>query len=134
MSELKATVLVIDDESAMRDYMRYVLEAAGYRVVEASNGREGIAILGSRQVDLMITDLVMPEKEGIETIISIRTQNPKLPIIAMSGVLNSDTYLKVAGRLGAHGTLQKPFKKEHVLNTVATVLAAAAMRSPKEAA
>jgi len=116
------TILVIDDEPAIRDFVRFALEGVGYAVLEAENGRKGIEEFERNHVDVIITDLVMPEKEGLETIIKLKADRSDLKIIAISGVANSDMYLKMAGGLGAHETLQKPFNKNQVLQTLRKVL------------
>jgi CheY-like chemotaxis protein len=80
--QVAARILVVDDEECVRSLLRHLLNDAGHAVVEASNGKEAIAKLQSEDVDLMITDLVMPEREGIETIMELRQRRPELGIIA----------------------------------------------------
>lgn len=80
-----AGILVIDDESVIRATFKYLLEAAGYRVWVAEDGSEGLRIYHSEHPDLVITDLVMPNQDGLFTIRSLREESPNLPIIAMSG-------------------------------------------------
>jgi len=111
----KGVVLVIDDEEAIREFLRFVLERTGYIVVEAENGDKGLRLCSHFHIDIMITDLVMPGKEGLETIRTIKERHDGLKIVAMSGAVNSETYLKVAQGLGAHQTLQKPFSKNQLI-------------------
>ena len=116
------TILVVDDEAVIRGLLRHFLKAAGYEVLEAADGRQAVTQAETHHVDLMITDLIMPEQEGIETIRLLHKQQPNLKIIGMSGAMNN-VYLDLASRLGAQATLAKPFNKENVLETVHRVLA-----------
>jgi len=106
-----ARVLVIDDEEQVRTLIREVLEGAGHEVMEARNGREAIKLYEAHPTDVVITDLVMPEQDGIETIRELRRRVPAVKIIAVSGAqqkLNLDL-LYVAEKLGALRTMEKPF-------------------------
>jgi PAS domain S-box-containing protein len=116
------TILVVDDEAVIRGLLRHFLKAAGYEVLEAADGRQAVTQAETHHVDLMITDLIMLEQEGIETIRLLHKQQPNLKIIGMSGAMNN-VYLDLASRLGAQATLAKPFNKENVLETVHRVLA-----------
>ncbi|MCH8809524.1 MAG: response regulator, partial [Proteobacteria bacterium] len=80
-----ARILIIDDEDELRSMLRQMLEQAGHEVTEAVNGAEGIRLYEQDRPDLIITDIIMPEKEGVETIIALRRADPDLPIIAISG-------------------------------------------------
>jgi len=115
-----ATVLVIDDEEMVRATLRLALEAAGHRVLEAGNGRDGLRLLESNPVDVTITDIIMPEKEGIETIIEIRRRQPEAKIIAISGGSRSQDidFLRIAERLGAVHSLAKPFSPQMLIELV----------------
>lgn len=86
-----ASILVIDDEPVLRLTFKYLLEGEGYRVWVAENGREGIEIFHERPIDLVITDIVMPELDGYNTIEALRRESPFLPIIAMSAVADERT-------------------------------------------
>ena len=119
---LNAPVLIVDDDPIIRELLHRTLEAAGYPVIEAQSGREALAQLEGRPVDLLITDLVMPDGEGLEIIQRFRRTFPALRIIAISGAF-SGSFLKPAELLGANATLQKPFKLEVLLETVRKVLA-----------
>ena len=104
-------VLLIDDEQMVRKIVRKMLERAGHEVIEAENGRLGLEQLGQGGFDLVITDIIMPEMEGVETVLSVREQHPSLKIIAMSGggrTGNMD-FLATAQKLGAAAILNKPF-------------------------
>jgi PAS domain S-box-containing protein len=119
------TVLVVDDDPAVCGLMRRILGGAGYAVVLAANGRQGMDVVRSRRPDLVITDLVMPEQEGLETVTLLRREHPDLPVIAISGAFNGN-FLKVAGMLGAAATLPKPVAPETLLEAVAKFLPVAA--------
>lgn len=116
-----AKVLVVDDDAAVRDLVATMLQTGGYSVSVASNGRAALSKLASEEFDLIITDLVMPEQEGIETIKVIRRDYPEVKVIAMSGAFGGD-YLRIAGYLGAHGTIAKPLHIQTFLDTVQSVL------------
>jgi CheY-like chemotaxis protein len=104
----------------MLDILQRVLMEAGHRVVTASNGREVGEILAQVQVDLVMTDLLMPERDGTEVIAELRKTHPGTPIVAMSGGgrMPRGEYLKIAKLFGAHAILEKPFTKEQLLSTV----------------
>ncbi len=116
------TILVIDDDGAMREYASFVLEKAGFNVFSAQDGGEGLAMAKEHAPDAIITDLVMPEMEGIETIREIRSLFPSCGIVAMSGAANSETYLAMAQCLGAHTVIQKPFTRSQLETAVRAVL------------
>jgi len=118
---LAVKILVVDDDPAVRDVVRSMLESAGYAVDLASNGKEALNLLREHPYRVIITDLVMPEQEGIETIKLVRKEYPEAKVIAMSGAFGGD-YLRIAGFLGAHGTLAKPISLASVLKTVADAL------------
>jgi DNA-binding response OmpR family regulator len=120
-----ARILVIDDEPEMRTILRQILEKAGYEVVDASNGREGLRRYSEKPADLVITDLVMPEKEGIETILDLKRKFSGVKIIAVSGggQVGPRDYLKLAGELGALKTFAKPFSMGELLKAVQELLA-----------
>lgn len=119
----KGRVLVVDDDAGVRDVVRSMLESAGYQVVVAENGKEAMKLLETERADLILTDLVMPEQEGIETIKALRREYPNLKVIAMSGAFGGD-YLRIASYLGAHATLAKPIQMNTLLRLVAKTLSA----------
>lgn len=121
------SILVAEDNGDLRAWLREVLENEGYAVMEAANGREAMEVLRRASVDLCITDLAMPEKNGIETIRMIRYEYPELKIITFSGTFGSET-LRVSRILGAAASLRKPVDAAALLHTVQEVLAASNMQ------
>ena len=119
-----ARILVIDDEDQPRRMLREALEQAGYEVVEARDGQEGLQRYHAAPTDLIITDILMPGKEGLETIMEFRRAVPGIKIIAFSGggQMGNLTFLEVARRLGARRTFQKPFDLREILEAVREVL------------
>ena len=117
-------ILVIDDDDDVRDTVCELLEVGGYEVAAAPNGRVGLAMLSERGADVVITDLFMPEMEGIETIMTLRASRPAVPIIAMSGGTKWDTVqsLKTAYHLGAMETLPKPITFDALMRAVRAAL------------
>jgi len=116
-----ARIVVADDEAGVRSFLRLVLESAGYQVMEAPNGKLALQEARAGRVDLVITDLVMPEQEGIETIRALHRDVPGVGIIAISGALGPQ-FLEVARMLGAQAVLSKPVSAELLLAKVAEVL------------
>lgn len=119
--DVTARILVVDDDAGVRQVLRSMLESAGFTVGVAGNGREALEIMSAERYDVIITDLVMPEQEGIETIKLLRRDHPQAKVIAMSGAFGGD-YLRIAGFLGAHKTLAKPIRMETVIRTVREAL------------
>jgi len=119
-----AKIIVIDDEPYILLMLKKMLEKEGHRVEMATNGVEGIDLYHKNGADLIITDIVMPEKEGLETIINLKTENPSLKVIAISGGgrVDSREYLHSAQLLGAEKIFQKPFKKDEIVNAVNELL------------
>ena len=115
-----AQILVVDDEPLLRQTLRSALETEGHDVFEASNGVECLAFLKSQPVDLVVTDIVMPEKEGMELIQDIRRDFPDLRILAISAGAwgGKFDYLESAKKLGAHSVLAKPFNATAIRNAV----------------
>ena len=116
-------ILLIDDEKPFRNVLKQVLSTAGYEVVEAANGAEGIDRFYDNPADLIITDIIMPEKEGIETIIELKKVYPEIKLIVMSGGgwYGTDIDFDMAKKLGAR-TLDKPFALRELLDAVAELL------------
>lgn len=119
-----ASILVIDDDSSVRAVIVGALSDAGYEVMEAVDGQEGLKCYKNSPTDLVITDLIMPEKEGIETVMELRCEFPQVKVIAISGGTRygSNDNLRMAERLGARRTLTKPFKIPDLLAAVREVL------------
>jgi CheY-like chemotaxis protein len=118
----KPRILIADDEPQVRRYVRKVLEKAGYDVWEAEDGREAVRLAQIERVDVVITDLVMPNQEGLETIQILRRQAPEVAIVAISGAFHPE-YLEVARKLGAAVALAKPLTAEELLGAVSQALA-----------
>jgi PAS domain S-box-containing protein len=116
-----ARVLVADDEAGVRSFLRMALEEGGYQVMEAADGEQALRQARTGHVDLVITDLVMPEREGIETIRALRRDLPGVGIIAISGAFGGQ-FLAVAQVMGADAVLAKPVSAESLLAKVAEVL------------
>jgi DNA-binding NtrC family response regulator len=121
-----ARILVIDDEEPIRRVLCRALEMQGHQVLEASEGREALRLHQATPVELVITDILMPEKDGIEVIVALRKQAPQLKIIAMSGGgrYQQTEALHMAEPLGAFATLRKPFDLTVMMATVSQALAA----------
>ena len=117
-----ARIVVIDDDPEMRSVLEETLLSAGHDVFTADEGRLGLAFSRTAPVDLLITDLVMPGMEGMETIRKFRREFPGVPIIAISGNPNLGNVLDTAIRLGAVKTLAKPFQGAELLELVSSVL------------
>jgi CheY-like chemotaxis protein len=119
-----ALILVIDDDEAMRRLIVRTLSAGNHRFVEASNGQDGMKMVGELKPDAVITDILMPQQEGIQTIREIREMAPETKIIAMSGGGSSHNlmFLDVARVFGADAVLAKPFKPGELKDTVTNVL------------
>jgi len=122
------SILVIDDEPALREILSQVLTDAGHRVVGAGNGKEASKALTTGAFDVVLTDVIMPEKDGMQVISELRKKFPEVRIIAMSGGghVPRDQYLKIAKGLGAHAVLEKPFANQKLLDTVESLTLSAA--------
>src|SRR5437867_11121359 len=120
-----ARILVIDDEDVVRRMLRTALELQGHEVIEAKQGDEALRVQQTSPPDLVITDIIMPEKDGLEVIMALRRLAPRLKVIAMSGGgrFSQIDALETAEMLGAVATLRKPFNLYAVLETVKNVLA-----------
>lgn len=117
-------ILVIEDDSSFRNVLVQMLEKAGFDVTQAENGNQAIRECAAINPDLVITDIIMPDKEGLETIQELLGLCPELKIIAMSGGgrFGPNSYLPLAAKLGAKKTLQKPFMREELLSAINEVL------------
>ena len=111
------TILIIDDEPMIRHLATRILHRAGFRTLSAANGIQGVACFRRERPALVITDLIMPEREGIETIRLIRREGANVPIIAISGGTLTGTadFLAMARELGATAILRKPFEPIELL-------------------
>jgi DNA-binding NtrC family response regulator len=117
-------ILVIEDDAQIRGLLRHILERAGYEVSDAPDGAVGIAIHRNKPADLVITDILMPQKEGLETIMEMRRDSPAIKIIAITGGgrVGTDLYLNLAKNLGAIRTVRKPFENQQILEMVKELL------------
>jgi two-component system response regulator (stage 0 sporulation protein F) len=113
-----ATILIIDDEESVRALLRSVLEAAGYEVTEAANGRQGLELYRQRPTDLVITDILMPVMNGLDMLLDLTREFLHAKVIAISGAGGEQNVLDVAKLLGARQTLQKPFSMPRLLDAV----------------
>ena len=116
-------ILVLDDEDLIRQTVRTILELDGYTVIEADNGARVQQMLKDTRVDLLLTDILMPGGDGVETIREIRRHDRDLKIIAMSGSGATSLYLNAALKLGADAVLEKPFRPNDLRELVARVMA-----------
>ena len=120
-------ILIVDDEPSIRQFLAKVFVEAGYEVVEAGNGNEAILAANRGAVDVLITDLVMPDKDGLELIRYFRKNLRNVIVIAMSGADLKDTYLNSGRLLGAHEIIEKPLKSADIVQRVADLLARKAL-------
>lgn len=119
-----AKILVIDDEPSILLMIKKMLEKAGHEVDMALNGREGMELFEENKPDLLITDIIMPEKEGLETIFELRRKYPELKIIAISGGgrIGPEEYLPGAKLFGANMVFQKPLDQKEFMKAVSLLL------------
>ena len=119
-----ARILVIEDEALVRDTLCQYLEGAGHELLVAENGEQGLEIYRSHNPDLVISDVSMPTREGISTLVELRRLNPDAKIVMMSGGTPSGVtdYLELAQQLGAAAVLRKPFRKAHLVELVRKIL------------
>lgn len=118
-----ANVLLIDDDEMLRTVLAIAMEQAGHKVLQADDGQKGVELSRTASVDIVITDLIMPVQEGVETIMTLRRERPRLPIIAISGgVSNSKLYLDIAGKIGAKRMLPKPFSPRQLVALIEEIL------------
>lgn len=117
------SILVVDDEPGIRELLCMMLEAAGNTVAAAKDGNEASKMMAAGAIDVVITDLLMPERDGLEFITEIRKKFPAVRIIAMSGGghVARDSYLRIAKTFGAHFLLEKPFTQANVLDALELV-------------
>lgn len=129
MNDLKETtvknILIIEDNENMLRMMSDLLGRAGYSILTATDGVQGLKKFKTHTPDLVITDIIMPDKEGLEVIMELNKQQPRPKVIAVSGggILEPQTYLSLAKKLGADNTLAKPFRPAELLSLVKQLLA-----------
>lgn len=114
------SILIVDDDAQIRKLLNRILIREGFTTVEASHGKEALKRFDEQSINLVITDIIMPEKEGVETISELKKKNKDIKIIAISGGgrLGPGNYLNIAMQLGACLTLEKPLDKEKLLLAV----------------
>jgi DNA-binding response OmpR family regulator len=119
-----ARILVIDDMAPVRATWRDILEDAGHEVFDAPDGEKGLTLATREPIDLVLTDLFMPDKDGIETIRELRRTRPEIRIIAISGNIarGGQSFLRMARNLGADYTLSKPIEQQQLVAAVDYVL------------
>jgi CheY-like chemotaxis protein len=119
-----AFILVIDDDLQLRATVVAILGEAKHEVLDVGDGNAGIRLSRARSPDVVLTDIIMPEQEGIETILHFRKLMPDVKIIAMSGGgrIGSPDFLPIARQLGAHLALRKPFRAAELISAVSSVL------------
>jgi len=117
-------ILVADDTPELRTVMRKMLETKGYTVIEAANGQEAVDAFQKQPIDVVVMDIIMPEKDGFDAILELRRINPRVSIIAISGgaLIAGSKYLAITQMLGVQDVLSKPFRPEDLLNAVGKCL------------
>lgn len=117
-------ILIIEDDAVTRQFLMETLESCGYHLAEAGNGKEGLMLHRNHPFDLVITDIIMPEMEGLETITALKEHHPGVQIIAISGGGRgrAGEYLSMAEHLGAHRVFNKPLDPEEISSTVVQML------------
>jgi len=127
-----ARILLIDDDDALRTVLRLSLVHFGHTVIEARDGKEGMLLFPQAAADLVITDIVMPEKEGLEVLMELRKRSPGIKVIAISGGgrVNPTDYLHIARKLGAAKVLAKPFSSEALMAAINELLPTSADAPP----
>jgi DNA-binding NtrC family response regulator len=121
------TILIADDDDNVRYALSKLLRKAGYHVLEAQNGKEASKLLRKAMPDVLVTDIVMPEQDGMGLLNTARELNPAMPVLVMSGggnIVGLD-YLSLAQTMGANATLCKPFDNDEVLSVVANLVVVA---------
>ena len=117
-----ARILLIEDDNDLRTMLRTVLADAGHTVIEARDGQEGLNLFRQAGADLVVTDIVMPEKEGLAVLLELRKAQPPVKVIAMSGEGNASDYLDMARLMGAAKVLPKPFRPSALLSAIYELL------------
>ena len=117
-------ILVIDDEAPVRNILKEMLNKNGYSVTTTSNSTEGLALLQTDTFDLIITDLIMPDPDGFETMREIKARKPEVKVIAMSGHFEQDleSYRRTLKSYGADAVLKKPVDTEEIIGTIEELL------------
>ncbi|NOU12299.1 MAG: response regulator [Nitrospira sp.] len=117
-----ASILIIDDNASIREFVRRILEADGHQIRDAANSHIGLVLYREAPADLVITDLLMPERDGMEVILALTKEFVAARIIAMTGATGEGCLLDVAALLGAHQVVRKPFTPEEMRRVVRRTL------------
>jgi CheY-like chemotaxis protein len=119
-----ARILIIEDDDALRPLLSLVLQRDGHDVAEAREGGQGLRLAAAEEFDLVLCDVIMPVRDGLETIRELRKTQPHLPVIAMSGGMGLPCMdpLRIASLMGARRTIAKPFRVEQLLQVVTAAL------------
>jgi CheY-like chemotaxis protein len=117
-----ARILLIEDEDSLRTMLRETIEHFGHTVIEARNGKEGLERFQHANADLVITDIVMPEMDGLEVLMALRNRHPPVKVIAISGAQSVEDYLDSARLMGAAKVLLKPFGSEALMAAINKLL------------
>lgn len=133
MQQPQPRVLLVDDDDAIREMLELVLQRRGLHVVKAADGREALRLYSEQEFDLIVTDLIMPNKEGIETILEVRAMKRPIRILAMSGGgrVDQSMHLHLAKSVGADRVISKPFLPKDFLQVIDELLAAPARISTR---
>jgi len=117
-------ILVIEDDPFMRETLQDVVEDKGYYITTVANGKRGISLHEKEHYDLIITDVLMPDIDGLEVIMKIRQNFPQTKLLAVSGGghISSKEYLMMARELGSNGVVQKPFNNDELVEKIASLL------------
>lgn len=116
------SILVVDDEASVRSVLRSTLERAGFTVSEASDGRQAVDLLQQEHFDLAIVDILLPERDGLETIMFLHLERPETKVIAITGSEN-ELYLKTARLMGVSKTFTKPLRMQELQSVTCELLA-----------
>jgi DNA-binding response OmpR family regulator len=124
-------ICLIEDDKPLRTALARYLTRTGYEVVEAEHGRKALEAMAVKSVDLVITDMIMPEMDGVETLVALRRDYPKVKIIAITGggIRTAEQYLQLAQMLGAHKTFAKPLVPQELLAAISSLIGAETQRS-----
>ncbi|MEX0696951.1 MAG: response regulator [Dongiaceae bacterium] len=127
-----ARILIVDDDEQIRRLLAKLLGRAGYSVDVAENGRQAVRMMGKEPADLVITDIMMPDQDGIQTILELKREKPNVKIMAISGggSVVPGSYLDQAEKLGADRVLAKPLQLDEVLEAVVELLSGAGRGAP----
>jgi CheY-like chemotaxis protein len=128
-SAISPTVLLVEDDESILDLMSRALQEAGFTVVTAAHGAIALKALEEHAVDVVVTDILMPEMDGFELMRRLRSEKPHLPIVAMSGINDVSNFHRLAYRFGAKIALSKPVSRVNLVDLVRRVLASSSQAS-----